>query len=235
MGRRGSKKPKQPPAPKYRLIGEDTKDGKEVRGLIKALVKTVATFKELGPAKIAIAWMIRVKADRDGRVTLGKMKKASELDRELHGFDAVLILNEEHWRVMQPEQRLALVDHELCHLRPVMNPNTLDQAEDAHGKKKWRIAKHEIEEFRGVVERNGIYKSDISAFVQAAQQSKALPLFPVDAPPPTRVPAAPPAPPPAAAAGGNGKDHPPAAPTSAKAANGKASPSPGSRRVSPTA
>lgn len=182
------KKAKQPPAPKYRLIGEDTKDGKEIRGLVKACLSTVAQHKELKPARIAIAWMIRVKPNKDGHVTLGKMKKASELDRELHGFDAVLILNEEHWRILQPEQRLALVDHELCHLAPALDANTLDQRVDAHGKKLWRIRKHDIEEFRGVVERHGLYKSDLSDFVKAAAQSKALPLFPMEPPKPTLVP-----------------------------------------------
>jgi hypothetical protein len=186
MGR--MKKPKQPPAPKYRIIGDDTKDGKEIRGLVKSLLATVAQHKELKPAKIAIAWMIRVKANKDGQVTLGKMKKASELDRELHGFDAVLILNEEHWRILQDPQRLALVDHELCHLAPSLDPNTLDQREDAHGRKLWRIRKHDLEEFRDVVSRNGLYKSDIADFVRAAQETKVLPLFPAEAPKPTRVP-----------------------------------------------
>lgn len=201
------KKPKQPPQPKYRVVGEETKDGKEIRQLIKGLLKTVAAFKELAPAKIAIAWMIRIKEDRDGRVVLGKMKKASELDRELHGFDAVLILNEDHWRILEPEQRLALVDHELCHLRPVIDPKTLEQAADAHSRKKWRIAKHDLEEFRAVVERHGLYKSDIAAFAKAIKDTKALPLFPVDSPRPTLVPST------AAAAvnshaKGNGADHP---------------------------
>lgn len=182
MGR--PRKPKQPPQPKYRLIGDETKDGKEIRTLIKGLLKTVAAFKELAPAKIAIAWMIRVKADKDGHVKLGKMKKASELDRELHGFDAVLILNEEHWRVLEPPQRLALVDHELCHLAPSLDPVTLDQREDAHGRKLWRIRKHDLEEFRGTVERNGLYLADIADFVRAAHESKAMPLFPADAPRP---------------------------------------------------
>lgn len=199
------KKAKQPPAPKYRLIGEDTKDGKEIRSLVKACIGTVAQHKELKPARIAIAWMIRVKPNKDGHVTLGKMKKASELDRELHGFDAVLILNEEHWRILQPEQRLALVDHELCHLAPSLDPNTLDQREDAHGKKLWRIRKHDIEEFRGVVERHGLYKSDLSDFVRAAAQSKALPLFPMAPPKPTLVPST--------ASKGNGAEKPKAAAT----------------------
>jgi len=187
MARR-TRKPKQPPQPKYRLIDDETKDGKEIRGLVKSLLKTVAEHKAIGAARIALAWMIRVKGDVDGRVVLGKMKKAGELERELHGFDAVLILNEDHWRILESPQRLALVDHELCHLAPSIDPKTLDQREDAHGRKKWRIRKHEIEEFGGVIARNGIWKSDLVAIAEAVQKTKALPLFPAEPPRPTLVP-----------------------------------------------
>src|SRR5688572_23103082 len=112
MGRQ--KKAKQQPKPKYRIVADDTIEGKEIRALIKERVKTV--HDNLREARIEPAWMIGKKPDKDGRIVLGKMKKVGELDRELHGFDAILILNAEHWKLLNEAQRKALIDHELCHL-----------------------------------------------------------------------------------------------------------------------
>lgn len=187
MARRG-RKPKQAPRPRYKLVANDTQEGQEIRGLIADLCCSIAQHRELGDALITPAWMVGIKPDRDGRIVLGKMKKANELERELHGFDAILLLNQEHWRILKPEQRRALVDHELCHLAPAMDPTTLEQKVDAHGRKCWRTRKHDLEEFRDVVQRHGMYKADIASFVQAANESRALPLFPLDAPPAAAVP-----------------------------------------------
>ena len=52
---------------------------------------------QLGSAKIAIAWRFGWKADTDGRLKLGQAKKGSDLDRELHQYDFVILLNHEAW------------------------------------------------------------------------------------------------------------------------------------------
>jgi hypothetical protein len=50
--------------------------------------------------------------------------------------------------------------------------------EDERGRPVWRVRKHDIEEFREVVERHGCYKSDLEAFVKAALEARETPLFP---------------------------------------------------------
>jgi hypothetical protein len=93
--------------------------------------------------------MVGQKKDKDGRLVLGRMKKASELDRELHEHDLVLLLNREMWKVFGEKQRTALVDHELCHADEALDPNG-EAIEDAHGRKQYRIRKHDLEEFAAV-------------------------------------------------------------------------------------
>lgn len=129
-----------------------------------------AVHDALSEARIAYAWMIGKKPDKDGRIVLGKMKKASELDRQLHEFDAVLLLNREHWEILSEEQRRALVDHELCHLDVDVDPDTGDPRLDEEDRKLYRIRKHDLEEFRGVIERHGCYLSDIVEFVRVARK-----------------------------------------------------------------
>jgi hypothetical protein len=174
---RKAKKAKQPPKPKYKLIADDTNEGQQIRTLVRDAIATVPEHRDLRNARIVPAWMIGQKADKDGRVKLGAMKKASELDRQLHGHDAILLLNQEHWRVLSEAQRRALVDHELCHLAPSLNSNTLEQNYDAHGLPLYRIRKHDIEEFRGVVDRHGLWKNDLVNFVQAAVERERPRLF----------------------------------------------------------
>lgn len=71
----------------------------------------------LRDAKIALAWMYNKKADVDGRLVLGRAKKGSDLDRDMHGYDFVILLNHEAWNAasFKPEQQAALIDHELTH------------------------------------------------------------------------------------------------------------------------
>src|SRR5512140_189551 len=110
MSRRG-RKPKSAPRKTYDLITKETEEGKEVLGLIAEVKKR---FKEgLHPARIGAAWMVGKKPDRDGRLTLGRLKKCSELERQLHHLDALVLLNQDRWRLLSGSQRLALVHHEM--------------------------------------------------------------------------------------------------------------------------
>lgn len=161
-GRRGPK-PKADPRKKFDVISEDTEEGKGVIALIRRVKKE---WKEdLREARIGAAWMIGKKADRDGRLMLGKLKKLSELEQRMNELDAIVFLNQDAWRTLSAEQRLALVHHELCHLAPQEDRNG-EAAYDGHGQRKWRTVKHDIEEFREVVRTHGAYKRDIAAFVE---------------------------------------------------------------------
>lgn len=170
-----SKKAKLPKLPKYQLIDRTSKEGGPIYALLDECVRK--WHSHLVNATIAVAWMIGKKADVDGRLTLGRMKKASELDREFAKHDFVMLLNREQWHRLDEKFRTALVDHELCHADQKNDPNSGDQLEDAHGKKVWRIRKHDIEEFGAVVERHGFYKSDIERFAESLETGAQRTLF----------------------------------------------------------
>jgi hypothetical protein len=119
----------------------------------------------LTSARIALAWHVALKADVDGKLVLGKAKKASDLDRELAPYDFVIILNSDFWNAPETNdaQRKALMDHELSHCEVARDENGDDKV-DEKGRTVYRMRKHDIEEFTGVVLRNGIYKGDLEAF-----------------------------------------------------------------------
>jgi hypothetical protein len=128
-------------------------------------------------AKIAIAWRFGWKANADGRITLGQCKKGSDLDRAMHGFDFVILLNHEVWNMagFSEAQMRALIDHELCHAAISKDSNG-ELKKDEKGRTVFRIRKHDLEEFKDVVARHGLWKDDVREFVEAANK-KTLPLF----------------------------------------------------------
>lgn len=194
MGRRGGPKKVKAPVKKYDLIvaegkGKDgTKEGSEV---YLALDQAVEQYKHDTHRNgvWGAAWMIGQKKNRDGLLILGKMKRCTELEKQLHGYDGIVLLNQEAWRRMTAEQRMALMHHELCHVEPVMDNEGVEQVLNGHGHLRWRVRKHDIEEFAEVIAAHGLYKDDLRRFVGAAvkREGKNPSLFgpdPADAPPP---------------------------------------------------
>lgn len=157
----------------YTLIRSDEPAGKPMYALLRELVDK--NHEELRPARIALAWHLGWKPDVDGVKKLGACRKASDLDRELargeSAWDFVVMLSSDFWThpTVEDKQRRALLDHELCHAAPKLDPRTGDQQEDERGRKLWRLRKHDIEEFSDVVRRHGTYKRDLENFYRDLQ------------------------------------------------------------------
>jgi hypothetical protein len=148
-------------------------------GLYKMLDGLVRKHHEdLRDAEIVIAWRFGWTADVDGRLVLGQMKKASDLDRKLHGYDFVVLLNFEAWTAADftDDQKRALLDHELCHGALALDEDGETQ-HDVEGHKVYRTRKHSIEEFVEVVERHGLWTSELERFAEAAVKKKRHPLL----------------------------------------------------------
>lgn len=169
MARRSAK----PKAVSYERI-DPGDDPEGVHPLIRELA--AAHHDHLSEARIGAAWRYRIKRDKDGLLVLGKCRKASDLDREFADLDFVVILNAEAWRHLTAAQRRALVDHELTHA-DVARDAAGEAKRDDRGRPVWRVRKHDLEEFRSVVERHGSYKADIEEFVRAAMSAGRPSLF----------------------------------------------------------
>jgi hypothetical protein len=132
----------------------------------------------LKDAKIGIAWRMGWRADTDGHMRLGQCRKRGDLDRELDGYDFILMLNKEAWPGLNEKQKAALVDHELCHAQ-------LSYDADGHPKRNdrdrlvCRIKKHDTEEFRAVVDRHGLWTADLEQIARAAINDAKRPLLAV--------------------------------------------------------
>src|SRR5262245_53423071 len=162
-----TRRPKGPKRVSYELISPDTAQGRDMYLMLRELVREHHT--EILEARIALAWNTAWKPNVDGQVTLGKCKKATDLDRELAAFDFIILLRKQFWnaREVSIEQRTALLDHELCHATVKLDDRTGDPVRDERRRLVFRTRKHDIEEFEEVVRRHGCYKRDLESFFAA--------------------------------------------------------------------
>lgn len=165
--------PKRPKAIAYVLIPPDTDVGRQMYELLYAILDEHHREISQANARVVLAWCLSWKPDVDGRLTLGKCKKASDLDRELAPYDFVVLLNRDFWqnpRVTETQRR-ALLDHELCHAAIAYDEKGEPKV-DERGRTVYRIRKHDLEEFSELVARYGCWKRDIEAFAQALTRAE---------------------------------------------------------------
>ena len=164
------RRPAKPKRVSYELIPPDSVIGHPMYVLLHRLIE--AHHEDLSRARVALAWCTSWKPDVDGRVTLGKCKKASDLDRELAAFDFIVLLRRAFWTDLRVTdlQRTALLDHELCHAA-LKYDDKGEPMEDERGRLVYRVRKHDIEEFTVIVERHGLYKADLERFAVALRRA----------------------------------------------------------------
>ena len=144
----------------------------EVALIAKQLIEDVPEHQDLDAAHIEYVWRDQ-HAKEKGRAVLGKARKVSGLNGYLiNGGDLFVIeIAEDTWKQLDEKQRIALVDHELCHLR-------VDFDDD--GEPKLSLRGHDLEEFAGIVERHGLWASDVAAFGSAVAEQLVLAVEEVD-------------------------------------------------------
>jgi len=179
MARRSTRTPKDKARKKCTVKLLKRTHAGEVVGPYRIMEKLIEKHhNHLKDAKIAIAWRFGWKSDTDGHTVLGQAKKGSDLDRELHDHDFVILLNHERWNGsgFTEDQMTALMDHELCHCEISKDTNG-EPKTDENGRICYRIRKHDVEEFRDVVARHGMWKGDLEQFAEAAADKSSRPLL----------------------------------------------------------
>lgn len=107
----------------------------------------------LRPKRFAFLW--KEEMARRGSTVLGKAATASGQVKFFGEVDYVLVFNWVAWGQLTPRQRVALVDHELLHC-------AVDPEND-----KPKLRGHDVEEFRDIIERWGLWKPDLKEFGDA--------------------------------------------------------------------
>jgi hypothetical protein len=114
-----------------------------------------------------IGYLFKEKMAKLQKTTLAQVSKPSGKLQHYSGLDFLIEVNWQNWRMASPEQRLAIIDHELCHCG-------VDYTEDG---KKPILVPHDCEEFGAIVTRWGIWKRDIHQFATALANAPQFDLF----------------------------------------------------------
>lgn len=135
--------------------GETLIDAAEVEPIAKELIGLY--HQHLANARIA--YVFKKKASRkNGRTVLGTMGKTNRKFQHFANYDYIMTIAYTEWTELSAKQKIALVDHELCHA-------IFDQDNDTY-----LIQGHTIEEFRQVIDRHGFWMDGIKAFANSIRQ-----------------------------------------------------------------
>ena len=130
--------------------------------IMEKLIDEVEQFAPLKKAKIVIVWKSGWKATKDDILTHAKIRKLSELEREIWGdeYDLCMLLHRELWQLKKftDEEREMDIFHELCHPVPEVDDKTGEQKKDDRDRLVWRLRNHPIQRFPEEIARYGIDK-----------------------------------------------------------------------------
>ena len=135
-------------------------------------VEVESIAKELIPqhhevlAEANISYVFVEKMRSKGRESLGKLKLTSALENHMSGMDYVMFVNDETWKHLSKGQKVALVDHELCHG---------DGQRTSTGEMVYGIRNHDLEEFTEVVKRHGLWEPTLEHFAGVVGEQMPLP------------------------------------------------------------
>jgi hypothetical protein len=121
----------------------------QAQALAQVLIPVL--HEHLVNARLAYLFKESMKLGPD-RIKLGTAQRAAAQLEYLSDHDFVLTFNHEAWRTLSMEQRIALVDHELCHCGCDLE------------KSRFGIMHHDVEEFGAVIRRWGLWKPDLANF-----------------------------------------------------------------------
>lgn len=111
-----------------------------------------------------IGYVFRENMATHDRTTLAKASKAGAKLGFFAGLDLCIDVNHTAWLTLSNEQRVALIDHELCHFG----------VEDTDKGLRYALLSHDVEEFGAIVTRWGLWKPDLRAFGRVVAEQAEL-------------------------------------------------------------
>lgn len=155
----------------YELIDATTDHGAAMYHLLGELVER--RNPDVSHARFAMGWCTSWKGDVDGHVTVGKIRKASDLDKELAPYDFVMLLAKWFWEDVNvpPRTREAIIANELEKCALVYDRLTGEPKYDERGRPLFRLRKYDVQGFKSVVAEYGEYMSNIEDFAKALREA----------------------------------------------------------------
>jgi hypothetical protein len=128
------------------------------------LIANCLEFSHLHDARIMFLWKLSGGRSK-GRLTLGKCQKPGGLLAHFSMQDFIVWLAADNVRYRQLTERQieALVFHELCHAG-------WEETDEKTGEGHWTVEGHDVEEFRSVIHRYGLWSDDVKGLDATLRQ-----------------------------------------------------------------
>lgn len=171
MRRTGRRKSTRPKKVTYEFIDRQSDVGRPIYALVSKLVD--AHHEDLRDARIAIAWATAWRMDQDGFIVTVKITRASDLDREIAPYDLVMQINRDWYYRPSTTAHLQRVQLDKA-LQSVARRHD-SNGEPAHDERLrpiYRSVKPDVQEYKVIIERYGIFSSDIERLELAMQRAK---------------------------------------------------------------
>lgn len=129
-------------------------------------------------------------------VVIAEVKKTSPSEKIIHNYDFKIIIYDYVWGKLDDKKKISVLDHELTHCGvkyiPLKEKNeetgktevvkdefgrkqyTNEIDRDDNGRPKWVILPHDLEEFRSIVKRHGMYDESIQEFAKIVNQESKI-------------------------------------------------------------
>jgi hypothetical protein len=139
----------------------DFKLNPEAEEIARVLIETVEEHAHLKEAKIAYLFRSG-EWSSNKRETLGSAQKVSGPMGYLTKLDFIIMIHQDVWPQLTEQQRVAMVDHELCHCKRIEG--------------KWCIVGHDVEEHYSVVQRHGLWHPNLEQMRESMYEGEQLQL-----------------------------------------------------------
>jgi hypothetical protein len=146
--------------------GEKYHEAAQPEAIGRALVR--ALYPELANAQIGYLFRQEIHSHRE-RVW-GKASRVAGKVAFYSHLDFLIEISWEDWLLLKPNQRVALIDHELAHCGK----------EDTEKGERYVLVPHDIEEFSTIARRWGAWRRALAQFANALGDGSQLGLFPHD-------------------------------------------------------
>lgn len=115
----------------------------------------------------SIGYAFRKRMQKGEKIVLATASRAGAKLEFFSGLDLLVQVNWETWPRLSLDQRLALMDHELCHF-------AMEHTEKGI---RYVTRGHDVEEFERIIGRWGLWKPDLRAFAKTAGDAHQRQLF----------------------------------------------------------
>ncbi|NUU74665.1 putative metallopeptidase [Paenibacillus xylanilyticus] len=145
----------------------------EIDRIVQQVIEREEEFKILSVAHILTRFRTGTWYTK-GKLIYAKTKVLSSYERFELESEILIMVNKQVWEHLNDSQKEALIYHELCHIEASVDKHGAPKNSPKDGRPIYRLQSHDLEEFKLVVEKYGLWRPDAQEFMDSAKKGEQL-------------------------------------------------------------